>query len=382
MDNKTNIKNLPIADQIAGTDLVLVSVNGKARRALASLLKGQKGDEVELQITETHIQWRLTNGEWANLISFAELRGPVEDAAEEARIAAEQVEESLKDVNKKILDVDEAINMANTAADRVNTAVNNIENKLDKDGDGKDVSITFGTVATRIELLSGEKLSLLLGKISRWLSDLKEVAFSGEASDLFEDESHRFVSDTEKSDWNGKAAGTHTHKASEVMEEADKRWLMDAERTKIADTYGKSETYTQGEIDTKDIAILDAAKKYVIDRISDIISGSPAALDTLYEIANALNNDPAFATTIMALINGKADSVHKHTKSQITDFPASLPASDVYPWAKASNKPKYSVEEIDGISGEFILRKLNELSEITFNKHIVTLNGIGKDSIL
>lgn len=90
MDNKTNIKNLPIADQIAGTDLVLVSVNGKARRALASLLKGQKGDEVELQITETHIQWRMTGGEWGNLISFAELRGPIEDAGEDALAAAKK----------------------------------------------------------------------------------------------------------------------------------------------------------------------------------------------------------------------------------------------------------------------------------------------------
>lgn len=30
---------------------------------------------------------------------------------------------------------------------------------------------------------------------------------------------------------------------------------------------------------------------------------------------------------------------HKHTKSEITDFPTSMPASDVYAWAKASTKP-------------------------------------------
>lgn len=41
-----------------------------------------------------------------------------------------------------------------------------------------------------------------------------------------------------------------------------------------------------------------------------------------------------------------APSAHTHTKSQITDFPTSMPASDVYAWAKASSKPSYSWEEI------------------------------------
>lgn len=34
---------------------------------------------------------------------------------------------------------------------------------------------------------------------------------------------------------------------------------------------------------------------------------------------------------------------HTHTKSQITDFPSSMPASDVYSWAKQSSKPSYKV---------------------------------------
>ena len=43
---------------------------------------------------------------------------------------------------------------------------------------------------------------------------------------------------------------------------------------------------------------------------------------------------------------GAAAASHTHTKSQITDFPKSMPASDVYAWAKASSKPSYSWEEI------------------------------------
>ena len=40
------------------------------------------------------------------------------------------------------------------------------------------------------------------------------------------------------------------------------------------------------------------------------------------------------------------DFAHTHTKSQITDFPTSLPASDVYAWAKADTKPPYTGGEV------------------------------------
>ena len=56
-------------------------------------------------------------------------------------------------------------------------------------------------------------------------------------------------------------------------------------------------------------------------------------------------------STLWSYIKGKADKVysaltHTHTKSQISDFPTSMPASDVYAWAKASSKPSYTWDEI------------------------------------
>ena len=49
-------------------------------------------------------------------------------------------------------------------------------------------------------------------------------------------------------------------------------------------------------------------------------------------------------------LTGKPDSFqpasHKHGKADITDFPSSMPASDVKAWAKAANKPSYSWNEI------------------------------------
>lgn len=42
-------------------------------------------------------------------------------------------------------------------------------------------------------------------------------------------------------------------------------------------------------------------------------------------------------------------SGHTHTKSQITDFPTSMPASDVYAWAKEATKPAYTAAEVGAL---------------------------------
>lgn len=47
---------------------------------------------------------------------------------------------------------------------------------------------------------------------------------------------------------------------------------------------------------------------------------------------------------------GAAAASHTHTKSQITDFPSSMPASDVYSWAKAATKPTYTASEVGALA--------------------------------
>lgn len=56
---------------------------------------------------------------------------------------------------------------------------------------------------------------------------------------------------------------------------------------------------------------------------------------------------------LQSALDGKAPSSHTHTKSQISDFPSSLPASDVYSWAKASTKPSYAWSEITNKPSSF-----------------------------
>ena len=58
---------------------------------------------------------------------------------------------------------------------------------------------------------------------------------------------------------------------------------------------------------------------------------------------NTMGVTPAAVKKAFGIFGPKA---HTHKKSDITDFPTSLPASDVPAWAKASTKPSYSWSEI------------------------------------
>lgn len=61
---------------------------------------------------------------------------------------------------------------------------NTVANKLDKTGDASNTTNTITTASTRTNLTTGEKLSTSLGKIAKWFSDLKNVAFTGSYNDL------------------------------------------------------------------------------------------------------------------------------------------------------------------------------------------------------
>ena len=54
---------------------------------------------------------------------------------------------------------------------------------VSKTGDASNTTVTF-TESTRVKPTSGEKLSTIVGKIVKWLADLKMVAFSGSYNDL------------------------------------------------------------------------------------------------------------------------------------------------------------------------------------------------------
>ena len=64
-----------------------------------------------------------------------------------------------------------------------------LANKMDKTGDGSNVTAAFTAASTRANVATGEKLSVLFGKIAKWFADLGSLAFKSTVakSDLASD---------------------------------------------------------------------------------------------------------------------------------------------------------------------------------------------------
>ena len=59
-----------------------------------------------------------------------------------------------------------------------------ISGKLDKTGDASSTTVAFSAASARENVKTGEKLSVIVGKIAKWFADLKTVAFTGSYNDL------------------------------------------------------------------------------------------------------------------------------------------------------------------------------------------------------
>lgn len=81
-----------------------------------------------------------------------------------------------------------------------------------------------------------------------------------------------------------------------------------------------------------------ATESYVDSAVANLVDSSPAALDTLNELAAALGDDPNFSATITASLAGKAAANHSHASSDISDFSA----------AAAANAPIQSINALTG----------------------------------
>ena len=81
-------------------------------------------------------------------------------------------------------------------------------------------------------------------------------------------------------------------------------------------------------------------------RMKDKIEGSITNADEAAHASKATSADNVPWSGVQGKPSTYTPSTHTHTKSQITDFPTSMPASDVYSWAKASSKPNYTKAEV------------------------------------
>lgn len=96
-----------------------------------------------------------------------------------------------------------------------------------------------------------------------------------------------------------------------------------------------SHTHTKSDITDFPINISEfnndcdyTTTSYVDTKVANLVSSAPETLDTLNELANALGNDPNFATSVATQIGNKANSSDVYSKSE-TDNLLSNKASTV-----------------------------------------------------
>lgn len=89
--------------------------------------------------------------------------------------------------------------------------------------------------------------------------------------------------------------------------------------------------------------LMSAADK---SKLNSIATGANKTVVDSDFIADSTN--PVQSKVIKSALDGKSNTNHKHVKADITDFPTSMPASDVSAWAKAASKPSYNFSELGG----------------------------------
>ena len=116
----------------------------------------------------------------------------------------------------------------------------------------------------------------------------------------------------------------------------------------------------------------------VTAKIAEIVANAPEDLDTLKEIADWISTHANDASAMNKQINtnkndiaalqtsvaGKADTEHTHTKSQITDFPTSLPAN-----GGTANKiePSYTTKYLSTVTSG-VTKKYIKLADCAYSQ--------------
>lgn len=163
----------------------------------------------------------------------------------------------------------------------------------------------------------------------------------------------RYYTETEiNTKLNGKANSSHTHGNGDITSlDASKitSGTIDIDRLpqgaldrliKVADDTARF------KLTTKDVQLGDSVKVTSTKKMYIVVDETKLSSEAGYEPYTADSATSVPWSGVSGKPSTYTPSSHTHTKSQITDFPTSMPASDVYAWAKASSKPSYTKSEV------------------------------------
>ena len=301
-------------------------------------------------------------------------------------------DELIGDINTTISKLEEQVmTIANTAEQTVNSAVQDIEaykqnmdvrlNAALKEVEDS-LSVAGEVIQDASEIYARiDEMNTLVGGFENRIKAIEEYVALSDADTLDGKHAADFAQANHKHE-DLYAPKTHSHTASQVGL-GDVPNVATNDQTPTYTVASSNAELTSGEKLSAAFGKIAKAIKSFIEHLADTTSHITSTERTTWNgKANAshgnhvpttqtasnkvfLRNDNTWQTVTPANI-GAAPTTHNHTKSQITDFPTSLPASDVPAWAKESSKPSYTWNEITSKPTSFTPTSHNqEASTIT-----------------
>ena len=149
----------------------------------------------------------------------------------------------------------------------------------------------------------------------------------------------------------GKANTSHTHASADItsLDASKLTGTIDIARLPqgaLERLVPVTDDTARFKLTTSDVQLGDTVKVSSTGKMYYVVDETKLSSEAGYEVYTA-----GTATAVpWSGVTGKpstfAPSTHKHKKSEITDFPTSMPASDVSAWAKSATKPTYTASEV------------------------------------
>ena len=167
------------------------------------------------------------------------------------------------------------------------------------------------------------------------------------------------------------AANTYTDNAinaldTDDIEEGATNQYFTSTRARDAVSAGSGLSYNSGtgefSVDTTTIA----TQSYVNNAIDNLVDGAPGLLDTLNEIAAAINDDANYFTTVANSINAKQDALTAGSNIDITANVISVTGLDTDDVTEGSNlyfTDARARSAVDGTDRSFTSLEINEVSK-------------------
>ena len=270
-----------------------------------AVAKLKHGDDTVLEDAKTY-----TDGMYRQATAYADKKvADLIGGAPESLDTLKEVADAIKE-NESVMDALDAAVGKKANQSELDTHVDNStihitsqerekwNGSVSKTGDASNTTVTF-TESTREKPKSEEKLSTIVGKIVKWLADLKTVAFSGSYNDL-----------------TNKPASLEPYFKSNT-------WYSVGDDCYIGDHNTAGHLCIKGNNGAPGIALYTGDDKKYADVIHSANIGSQSV--------------------------NYANSAGSVAWSNVSGKPSSMPASDVYSWAKAPSKPSYVASEVGAL---------------------------------